>query len=456
MPGDYVYNFEKAIPSQVPETLSVPLGGVKYELEALVERAGAFRPNLLGSREVVLIRCPSIGSLEEVEPIAISRQWEDQLHYDIVISGKAFPMGSKIPIAFKLTPLAKVKCHRITIYVTENIEYYCQNKKVRRTEPQRKVKLFEKRPDSAAMSLCEGSAATLIVGGGLDRESIAQMAGRGDFQNGSDSMMGGLEREYDIGSTEMEFNIQLPSCKQSEPKARLHFDTTNANIIVHHWIKIVLRLSKSDPTPEDPKKRRHFEISIDSPFSILSCKAKQEYRALPSYALADGGGGPPPPSFGRADSCGCENRTGPRSSSLAAPTPPPGIDTNVGSGFGVLSAGLTRPPAAHTHLAHPEPANARPMHLIRQPSHLPPPFEDDVAPPLITPPPAYENSEGGGDQLADYFSRLGREYDDDDDDESSSVRRRERIDVPLTPGGRVHRSMDERRTWLPIGHPGAA
>ena len=41
-PGDYLYNFELPLDSRLPETIDVDLGSVKYELEATVERAGAF------------------------------------------------------------------------------------------------------------------------------------------------------------------------------------------------------------------------------------------------------------------------------------------------------------------------------------------------------------------------------------------------------------------------------
>lgn len=97
-PGDYVYNFELPLDHHLPETIDVELGSVSYELEALIERSGAFRGNLAGSREVTLIRTPGESSLEQVEPIAISRDWEDQLHYDIIISGKSFPSVLRCPL----------------------------------------------------------------------------------------------------------------------------------------------------------------------------------------------------------------------------------------------------------------------------------------------------------------------------------------------------------------------
>lgn len=89
------------------------------------------------------------------------------------------------------------------------------------------------------------------------------------------------------------------------------------------------------------------------------------------------------------------------------------------------------------------------MHLLRAPSYAPPAFEEvPPAPPLVTPPPEYTTIVGNNDReevLEDYFSRLSF-YEEHDDDE----RGRGRVDVPLTPGGRVNRSMDVPRQWVRI------
>lgn len=241
LPGDYIYNFELPLDSRLPETIDVELGSVKYELEAVIERAGAFRANLSGSKEVTLIRAPAEGSLEQVEPIAISRNWEDQLHYDIVISGKSFPLGSQVPIAFKLTPLAKVQCHRIKVMVTENIEYFCSNKRVHRMEPTRKVQLFEKRADGPPTSTFPGSTMRVTAGGGIPYDMRARAAAGEDVTPAdTTNLLGNLDGDT-IGPTEMEFSVQLPSChtmRESNRAHRLHFDTTYQNIQVHHWIKV--------------------------------------------------------------------------------------------------------------------------------------------------------------------------------------------------------------------------
>ena len=241
-PGEYTYNFELPIDSRLPETIDADLGYVKYELEACIERAGAFRANLMGSKEVTLIRAPAEGSLEQVEPIAISRNWEDQLHYDIVISGKSFPMGSKVPIAFKLTPLAKVQCHRIKVFITENTEYFCSGKRVHRMEPTRKLLLFEKRADGPSMSRFPGSSMRILSGGGIpydQRQAAAE--GQEVMPVDTTNLLGRLQGDSNIGPTEMEFNVQLPGCQDNLDKdapSHLNFDTTYTNIQVHHWIKV--------------------------------------------------------------------------------------------------------------------------------------------------------------------------------------------------------------------------
>ena len=88
------------------------------------------------------------------------------------------------------------------------------------------------------------------------------------------------------------------------------------------------------------------------------------------------------------------------------------------------------------------------MHLLRAPSFNPPAFEDsEPPPPLMTPPPEYQDIASPTNGLADYFARLSDAYDDDDGDEAH---RAGRVNVPLTPGGRIHRSMDVPRSPIQL------
>lgn len=205
-----------------------------------------------------------------------------------------------------------------------------------------------------------------------------------------------------------------------------------------------MRLSR--PDENDPEKRRHFEISIDSPFNIMSCRATQANTSLPAYSQ-----GNQQPGATDEWECGCPG------AALTRRATPPIIQHQVQQPAGPErswtsdTAGLTPPTQAHLHNASANDA-ARPMHLLRAPSFNPPAFSDeDPPPPLITPPPLYENAVPNGDTgnaLADYFARLADEMGDEDDRDDRS-----RVDIPLTPGGRVNRSMDIPRNWVPLGGP---
>jgi hypothetical protein len=257
-PGVYEYSFEITLDHSCPETMNLPMGSVKWILEAIVERAGTFKPNLHGSQEVVIVRAPDQNSLEQIEPIAINRKWEDQLHYDIVISGKSFPLGSKIPIAFKLTPLAKVQCHRIKVYVTENVDYYCRNKKVTRKDAQRKILLLERNAGKPLAPDFQQSDVRIVSGGELSakarasartqaeawRRRTASLTGQTPppLPEPSENLLGDLDLGMDhlISQTEIEMDVQLPTCDQMlrDKSKVLHPDTTFKNIQVHHWIKV--------------------------------------------------------------------------------------------------------------------------------------------------------------------------------------------------------------------------
>ena len=62
--------------------------------------------------KVTLVAAPIVEDAEESEAIVAERQWEDQLQYLITISRRSF-IGGAIPIFATLTPLAKIKMHRI-------------------------------------------------------------------------------------------------------------------------------------------------------------------------------------------------------------------------------------------------------------------------------------------------------------------------------------------------------
>ena len=210
-----------------------------------------------------------------------------------------------------------------------------------------------------------------------------------------------------------------------------------------------MRLSKPDAI--DPSKRRHFEISIDSPFHILSCRATQANISLPAYTSPQG----TVPGGGGLFECGCPGaamrRNSPTSFVPTLNTLNAAREQERQSESMLQSPGLTRPPTAHIGGPN-DHGRPRPMHLLRAPSFNPPAFEDsDPPPPLMTPPPQYDSIASPSSGLADYFARLSNAYDEDDSGDESHIGGR--VNIPLTPGARVNRSMDIRRSWgVPVGH----
>jgi hypothetical protein len=165
-----------------------------------------------------------------------------------------------------------------------------------------------------------------------------------------------------------------------------------------------MRISRLDAEDPEGKKRRHFEISIDSPISILNCRATQANLALPEYSDLSAA----VPNQQRV--CGCPNAAVNESS----PTSSTGGAAILENGNISLPAGtenafpnLTRPPQAHLS-TNATSGVQRPIHMLRNPSFNPPAFDaEEPPPPIATPPPLYDNVIGtpSHDGLADYFAR---------------------------------------------------
>lgn len=187
-----------------------------------------------------------------------------------------------------------------------------------------------------------------------------------------------------------------------------------------------MRISREDVDNPGSGKRRHFEISIDSPFTILNCRATRENLALPEYSNANFA------SVGQQHNCGCPNSRVLGYSPKVASADIPALSNMDNSSSALLSGPLSssvypgdsaegpgipslpRPPQAHLSNNGPggvqrETAPApRPIHLMRVPSYNPPAFdEDEPPPPAMTPPPLYDHIIGtpSHDGLADYFAR---------------------------------------------------
>ncbi len=273
-------------------------------------------------------------------------------------------------------------------------------------------------------------------------------------------------------------------------------------------MQIVLRLSRLDPEDPEGKRRRHYEISIDSPFTVLNCRATQANTALPRYTRPDVNSG-----YYQHTSCGCPDADvlGSEPSPASSTGTLPLVETDALSSSGSSTSGdttnqalptapqaaylasapatsATPPGAASNARRNPNPIqrvrdeeeyqSPRPIHLLRIPSYDPPAFDADNPPPpgdtVMTPPPNYDAIVGtpSVDGLADYFARLA-DYDDDhpdglaggDDDSDSDedhtpariLSRTGRVNIanPRTPGAwrAPSRSLEIERPFVSLSMP---
>jgi hypothetical protein len=165
-----------------------------------------------------------------------------------------------------------------------------------------------------------------------------------------------------------------------------------------------MRISRLDAEDPEGKKRRHFEISIDSPISILNCRATQANLALPEYSDLSAA------VSNQQRVCGCPNAAASENSptlSVENATPLENGDISLPPSAENSFPNLARPPQAHlsTNAAA---GVQRPIHMLRNPSFNPPAFDaEEPPPPIATPPPLYDNVIGtpSHDGLADYFAR---------------------------------------------------
>jgi hypothetical protein len=230
--GDFLYSFEFLLDGSLPETIKTDFSSVQYSLEAFVEPSRPLRSNLTGKLEIPVVRLPAESSLELTEPVTVSGNWRDQVHYTMVMSGKSFPLGSQIPISLKLTPMPKIACHWVKVYVTEHVQHWTRGNEAGLLQiPSKKVLLFEKQAGLESVSTYPGSEMRIIPGNSRDGSIKVPI------ENSSKAnLLGGISSD-----TGMELNVQLPSCfemKGREKSQCLCLDSKNEILSISHWIQV--------------------------------------------------------------------------------------------------------------------------------------------------------------------------------------------------------------------------
>ncbi|KAJ7209767.1 hypothetical protein GGX14DRAFT_535060 [Mycena pura] len=291
----YTFPISFAIPSNAPPTMECLFGTVVWRLKAIVHRPGALVSRMTAMSQVVVIAAPMEDDTEDTESVVVERQWEQQLQYVISISGRSFPVGGVIPMSITMMPLAKVKIHRLSVYLEEKTEYYSQMKRVVRTDPVMRVQLLSiKHDDKMGGPILPLDSNDVDA---LTTTPLLALTVPGDNLSELASYWMGL------GPWTFHQELQLPpSCRI------LHFTNKNkrSNICVTHLLKCVIRLERGDDVAVDPKtgKRKLFDIVVQTQVHILSCWCNPEWMSLPRYSASF-----EDPS-GVARSCPCKAQPG--------------------------------------------------------------------------------------------------------------------------------------------------
>ncbi|KAL7424873.1 hypothetical protein Q5752_000559 [Cryptotrichosporon argae] len=291
--GTYNYPISFSIPPTAPPSIHAEFGTVVYRLKATVVRVGALTPNLVEDVEVTMIACPQEDDLEETDNVVVERAWEDQMRYQVALSGKAFPIGGTIPLSLRIMPLLKCKVHRLTVALEEKTDYYAMNRKVARHETPRRFNLMAIRnvdkdkkdlpgpllpiisdlPTAAADSPVAPLARTAARNNPRELEEYSS-------SNPEDDVLATLLEP--LGPWHLEKDLVIPDCL-----SRIKFTTKHdsTNITVAHWLKVTIRVERGDDVAVDAKgKRKQFDIIIETPIKILDCRVNTQWNSLPSYA----------------------------------------------------------------------------------------------------------------------------------------------------------------------------
>ena len=268
-PGYYVYSFEYLIPLIFPETVKTNAASIIYRLKFFAERVGAFKSNIEAVRELNLIRIPNIDSVEESEPIVVSKEWENSFKYEILISSKDVILNAFLPIKINLTPIEKCAVHRIRVFITETVELTAYANGVGKYDPitgkKKKKRLTSDQPTQKFL-LCEYKAPPLKNLQPGEPKSKAKNLGNLLCEDPEDPKHSFL--------TYKEFPLQVYVPEYINGAYKLSPNISTQNVKITHSLKLNLRLSKNF---------QHFEISIDTPIVVQNKLSTHNTTLLPSY-----------------------------------------------------------------------------------------------------------------------------------------------------------------------------
>ncbi|KIJ18092.1 hypothetical protein PAXINDRAFT_167375 [Paxillus involutus ATCC 200175] len=338
--GTYTYPISFLLPSHLPPTLVRLYGTLDYTLKGVVHRPGTFTSKLSCHIPLLVVTAPSIGAGEgggvgDPGPVIVERQWEGQLAYIVGLSGRLFVIGSQrgldrqrphpdsdsqveasaepahgtITLDLTLMPLEKVKVWRVNVCIDEQISYLGGTGRIARDDGIKRVMLLEVQDDCSAEEISQ-TEETERYKTKHDDKDVTQIALLPTPVSPHRSpLLRYLPASADPstlagpGPYTLTATFGLPGC---DSKGKLHFTVKqkDSNIRIEHTLRVMMRVEKiGDDGANEPGKgdnKKLFDIAVQTPITILSCRCAPEYQALPRYSQI-------PDSSQRQTACPCNS-----------------------------------------------------------------------------------------------------------------------------------------------------
>ena len=115
--GTYQYPISFSIPANSPPSLEDLHGSVVWTLTATVHRPGMLAPRMKTVLTINVVATPSEDTTEDNESLVVQRSWGERMNYCLSLTGRAFPIGGRIPIQLTILPLANIKIFKVSIAI---------------------------------------------------------------------------------------------------------------------------------------------------------------------------------------------------------------------------------------------------------------------------------------------------------------------------------------------------
>jgi hypothetical protein len=268
-PGLHRWHFQFLLSNQLVETIEDEMGKVFYYVQATVHRTGMGTTKVRARRDILLLRTPnwsdSALTANSLPTTSItSERRMDVCDATICIENSNVSSGTQFPIALSLSPNIKhVFIESISVILTEKRVYKLPEFHAKRVELHDfKVTL------SSVTSLVDPALTDTY--GLTSQLSLKEMRRALGVKN--------AHIPLDQGSFQHRLNFILPNC------VHLNHTSTFSEIDIRHCLKIHIELTSPGSDDTDEVARTH--IRLETPITILDCRLKEDYNALPTYEEA--------------------------------------------------------------------------------------------------------------------------------------------------------------------------